>query len=604
MDSTESPKLLSSIISELQDNNHVNELIFDSVDTLNTSLISNSESKTNEPPDIFTQILERISGIHTNLFKFLDIFGGNDLQDEENRRELLEALRRLGKKEEDIPRIPDKTKDGIGIGGILGAMVGVAGFLTGMVSGFIGTLSRILVGTLKNSKIGKAISSFNTRIIDGVKGLYSGILTSFKNTKTFKAASQFYDILKTNITGFFTVMREGMTSKLNSLRGFLNKSDILKGLVSRIKSFYTPFADLFKAIGQFLPKGEGMLSGIKGFISSIGAKFTAIASKFSAAFKIGKMFGNLLGKLAWPLTIIMGLWDTVTGAIAGYKKDGVEGAIKGGLSGLLNGLVGGLLDMIKGGISWIAGALGFKQVEKILDSFSFSAIIESFVEGLVDFTQSMFDMLMAPFTTLPKIIGEAFNSVSQKGIEGVLDFPKIVLRETLPDPEKHTSGWDPLYWTAKAIPDSIYEYAGMKKPAMKENIVTETVGAVSAASNAQATAKEMSSKLEKMKSYDLDGDGVLSDAEYINYLKGEKLSGDLGDVKLDYSAPINTPRFEQPQNNTGQVLNQSSATTMAMPVVVNNYGGNITNNTTSRVNNTQAVYDPILTGSNLGLSQR
>jgi hypothetical protein len=93
-------------------------------------------------------------------------------------------------------------------------------------------------------------------------------------------------------------------------------------------------------------------------------------------------------------------------------------------------------------------------------------------------------------------------------------------------------------------------------------------------------------------------------------------------MKLDYSTPeaatrsdellkssnittnISTPSFERPQNNTGQTLNQSSANTLVAPIVVNNYGGNTTNNTTSRVNNTQAIYDPIVTGSNLNLMAR
>jgi hypothetical protein len=626
METTESPKLLTSIIGELQDNNHVNELIFDSVESLNNSLVKESESRTEETAPIFTQILDQITGIHKNIFKFLDIFVGNDLQAEENRRELLEALRGLGKKDKE--RLPSPLKDdsGIGIGGILGAVIGAAGFLTGMLVGFFGQLSALIIGALKNSKVGKAISSFTSGLVNGIKTLYSNILTSFKNTKAIKAISEFSNSLRTSVSGFFTAIKEGALSRLNAsknaLKGVLDKSDMFKGLVSKIKSFYTPFADLLKAIGEFLPKGEGLISGIKGFISSIGTKYTAIANKFSVAFKVGKMFGGLLAKLALPLTIIMGLWDTVTGAIAGYKKDGVEGAIKGGLSGLLNGLVGGILDMIKGGISWIAGALGFKQVEKLLDSFSFSAIIESFVEGLVDFGESIFDLMLAPFTTIPKMLKEALKSISTKGFKGIFEFPKIVLRAVLPDPEKHTSGFDPLYWAAKAIPESIYEYAGMKKPAMKENVVTETTGAVSKAMDSSGVAKETAKQLQKTKGYDTDGDGVLSDAEYLNQLRNEKISGDLGDMKLDYSTPeaatrsdellkssnittnISTPSFERPQNNTGQTLNQSSANTLVAPIVVNNYGGNTTNNTTSRVNNTQAIYDPIVTGSNLNLMAR
>jgi hypothetical protein len=77
--------------------------------------------------------------------------------------------------------------------------------------------------------------------------------------------------------------------------------------------------------------------------------------------------------------IVMAVWDTVKGFIEGFKKDGIIGGIKGALTGLLDSLVGGLLDMIKGAISWIAGFLGFDNVEKWLDSFSFEDMIHNLV---------------------------------------------------------------------------------------------------------------------------------------------------------------------------------------------------------------------------------
>jgi hypothetical protein len=619
-DITESPKLLTSVIKELQDNNHVNELIFDSVETLNTSLTTDIQGEYNT--DIFTQILDRINGIYKNIFKFLDIFAGNDLQDEENRRELLAALRGIGKKQrEERTTSPQTEKTAEGLSGLLSTLlIGGAGFLIGTVSGFIGQISSMISAVIKDSKIFRAVSNFTNK-------LGSGIVKFIKDSKLYTAISDFVSGIGTRMSGFFLKIKDFFNIKLSGVQSVLGKSKILSGITSRISAFFSPLIELFKFIKGVLPAGgPSIFSKLMIPLKGIGETFKAMSVTFTKAIGIGKVFGQILGKLALPITIIMGLWDTIKGAMAGYKEDGVEGAIKGGLSGLLNGLVGGILDMIKGGISWIAGALGFKQVEKLLDSFSFSAIIESFVEGLVDFTQSIFDLLMAPFTTIPKIIGDAFDSISQGGISGVLEFPKIILSETLPDPEKHKSGFDPLHWAARAIPDSIYEYAGMKKPAMKENVVTETTGAVSKAMDSSAVAKETTKQLQKTKGYD-DGDGVLSDSEFVNQLRGEKISGDLGDIKLDYSTPESakrsdellqksnittgveiptplTPSVERPQNNTGATLNQSSQSTLAMPVIVNNYGGNITNNTTSRVNNTQAIYDPIVTGSNLSLTNR
>jgi hypothetical protein len=620
-DITESPKLLTSVIKELQDNNHVNELIFDSVETLNTSLTTDIQGEYNT--DIFTQILDRINGIYKNIFKFLDIFAGNDLQDEENRRELLAALRGIGKKQrEERTTSPQTEKTAEGLSGLLSTLlIGGAGFLIGTVSGFIGQISSMISAVIKDSKIFRAVSNFTNK-------LGSGIVKFIKDSKLYTAISDFVSGIGTRMSGFFLKIKDFFNIKLSGVQSVLGKSKILSGITSRISAFFSPLIELFKFIKGVLPAGgPSIFSKLMIPLKGIGETFKAMSVTFTKAIGIGKVFGQILGKLALPITIIMGLWDTIKGAMAGYKEDGIMGAVKGGISGLLNSLVGSMLDLFKDGIAWLAGKFGFKGIEEKLNSFSFSEIITSLVTGITDFLSSIFNLVLAPFVTIPKMIRAAVNAISTDGFKGIFEFPKIILKEVLPDPNKHKSGFDPLYWTAKAIPDSIYEYAGVNKPEMKANVVTETTGAVSSAIKANTTAKERLQALDKAKGYDLDEDGVLSDSEFVNQLKGEKISGDLGDIKLDYSTPEFakrsdellqksnittgveiptplTPSVERPQNNTGATLNQSSQSTLAMPVIVNNYGGNITNNTTSRVNNTQAIYDPIVTGSNLSLTNR
>jgi hypothetical protein len=664
-DTAESPKLLTSIIRELQDNNQVNELIFDSVDMLNSSLMTTVRE--DYSTDIFTQILERINGIHKSIFKFLNIFAGSDLQDEENRRELLGVLRGIGKeKPKEGIAAPKTEKTAEGLSGLISTLlIGGAGFLIGTVSGFISQLSSMISGVLKDSKIFRALSDFT-------KKLGGGISKFVKDSKIYNMLSDLVTGIGTRMSSFFLKIKDFFNIKLSGAQSVLGKSKIISGITSRISAFFTPFINLFKFVNGSLSTGTSIFSKLMSPLKAIGSTLKAASVTFGGALKVGKMFGSLLGKLAFPLTVIMGIWDTVTGAIAGYKEDGIKGAIKGGISGLLNGLVGGILDMVKGGISWIAGALGFKQVEKLLDSFSFSGIITSLVTGITDFMSSIFNMALAPFTTIPKMIKEAVAAIGAGGFTGVFEFPKIVLKETLPNPNEHKSGFDPLHWVARAIPDSVYEYAGITKPPSKENIVSETAAAMSGVAESGSKAKEAAAQLQKTKSYDIDNDGVLSDTEFITQLRNEKMIGSLGDKDLDYSTPesskisdellkasnaisgerismpqiggtgistpesskisdellkasnaisgerismpqiggtgISTPtgqptsQIERIQNNTGSTLNQSSQMTMAMPVIVNNYGGNITNNSTSRVNNTQAIYDPIVTGSSLGIA--
>jgi hypothetical protein len=97
----------------------------------------------------------------------------------------------------------------------------------------------------------------------------------------------------------------------------------------------------------------------------------------------------------------MGIFDTVSGAIDGFKKEGVLGAIQGGITGLINGVFMSFFDLVKDGISWILSAIGFDDAAKFLDSFSFS-----------DLFASLMDKIFHPIRTLQ----EAFDGLDLKAL--------------------------------------------------------------------------------------------------------------------------------------------------------------------------------------------
>jgi hypothetical protein len=130
--------------------------------------------------------------------------------------------------------------------------------------------------------------------------------------------------------------------------------------------------------------------------------------------------------------IIMSVWDTVKGALAGWEEGGFVGAIGGAIKGLFNGLVFGVLDMIKGAISWIAGALGFTAVEEFLDSFSFADMFSSFVDAVLFIPKKIQEFIMSPIETL-KSLGESIMSMFDpiKNIMGKLVDAYLFIPRTL-----------------------------------------------------------------------------------------------------------------------------------------------------------------------------
>ena len=421
--------------------------------------------------------VEGFNSLFNSMNELVDFFKGNALQDEENRREMLKALKG-GKKEE--KKEEKKTKsDGFkipGLGGILGA---VAAGITGLLAGFVVGLGQNFVSVLKF--LGKSLN----------KALIKPILNFIKRTKTFRRLRASLFLLTKRIKNFVGIIRNftkngklftKLKSVLNGLvrivRGFVGSvSSLVKStrtfklLRVNVKLFkkefvkaLKPVLNIFKAIpkafgsisgliGKVIPGGGGglmkLFSPLKGFFGTFGK----LLPKF---FALGKVFGRLF----LPFTVITSLIDFIKGAFGGFQKykdkgfiEGLIGGLLGGISGLAQGLIGMPLDLLKSAVSWVAGKLGFENFSEILDSFSFKELIGGLYDKITDGVIAIVDFFKELFSN-PK---EALSGLATK----VMDITKSILRFILPTPDSDAPWYDPRSLVAKAIPDSVYEYAGL-----------------------------------------------------------------------------------------------------------------------------------------------
>ena len=173
---------------------------------------------------------------------------------------------------------------------------------------------------------------------------------------------------------------------------FVDLPGKIKALIpTPIKTALTTSVNIMKT--AFAPV-RALFSGISGlFGGGKGAKsvsiFTKIANFFGPSnpvmkgiFTFLKTAGSVLGKLFLPITIIMEAFNFVTGFMEGFKKDGIIGGIREGVKSVFNSLVAFPLDLLKSGVSWIAGKLGFTEVEKTLDEFSFKELFTDLFDKL------------------------------------------------------------------------------------------------------------------------------------------------------------------------------------------------------------------------------
>jgi len=278
-----------------------------------------------------------------------------------------------------------------------------------------------LFGKIKNfftseTSIFKRIGKLVDSAVDTVKGFTGGIFTKIGNFFTgeasiFKRIAKILDPIIDSVKGFsggiFTKIGNffgGETSIFKRMKAAIDPViDIVKGMsggifttignvFQSIKNFGATLAAPFKSIGELLGMGGDAAKVTKGG----GGIFKTIMSFLSPMKSVFKGLASLGKIIAAPLTIIMGLID------AGFEtKDAVDkskgffatilNGIFGAIGGFIDGAIMQVADLLKSGISWIAGFFGFTEIEKTLDSFSFSKIWNEFLDKVYKFVNTMFN---------------------------------------------------------------------------------------------------------------------------------------------------------------------------------------------------------------------
>lgn len=245
-----------------------------------------------------------------------------------------------------------------------------------------------------------------------------------------------------SVRNFFNMVGERFSNFMKRV-GDLFKND---GPVGRVASFFgdigTKIADFFKpiteAIGKMKGTGDGLAKVFKPITDGFGKVmgfFRTIGSSLSGFGVMFRAVATVMGKIFYPLTIILTAYDTIKGVIEGFTEDGIVGGILGAVEGFFTSLVTVPLDMIKSAISWVAGALGFERAEEVLDSFSFTDVFSSVIDSIKEFIFAIpgyivsgFDWLSEQMSTIGDavmegvtVISDAFNEYIIDPIKGMFD---------------------------------------------------------------------------------------------------------------------------------------------------------------------------------------
>ena len=258
-----------------------------------------------------------------------------------------------------------------------------------------------LLSLFRSTFVGRVISQdlrLVGKALDKLDELFKAMRLQFRLDIIDPAKSGITKGIK-SITSFFERLRNNFKLLQTQFKGPLEKVD---KVIQALKGFFgkgiTAVSRFFQSIGDVIGKITKPIMDVFGFIqkSKFGTAFSTVFNSLQGAFRA---IGTVLGKLFLPITIIMGGIESVTGFIAGFKKDqggfvsNILGGLEGGFTGLFNFLISAPLDLIKSLISWVAGKLGFKNAEKTLDEFSFAKLFTQVINSLFNGLRSAVDFI-------------------------------------------------------------------------------------------------------------------------------------------------------------------------------------------------------------------
>ena len=257
--------------------------------------------------------------------------------------------------------------------GFLASVKKTGGMGLGVIAGLIAAPVVMLVNFFKS--LGAELKFLNN-------------LTGGRLAKLFRPITRFFDA----IGDIFGKAGSGKFLKGDTVKIFGKYSDDIARFVGNIKKVFKPIID---GVGKVANLAQGS---------------TSLMAGFQPVVKFAATVGRTLGRIFLPITILMGVFDFVTGFMDGYKEDGLIGGIKEGIISVFDGLVGGLLRMVTGAFAWILEAIG-------LDKFaaSLTSSVNGAIEGVYEIFRGVVDVILFPFKLVWEMIKGIFGGETDFG---------------------------------------------------------------------------------------------------------------------------------------------------------------------------------------------
>jgi phage-related protein len=325
------------------------------------------------------------------------------------------------------------------------------------------------------SDIANAVMS----VWDSVKKQFNKVLNFFGigSDEKEEAAAKEYDAAKKRERDFRGATAVGTNDKGDTFRSTRRELTANRGLVENVEEAEQAVKDK----GFRVLKGDERKAFNKSLAENTSAKKKAYEDIKNAPKMADYMpdFSKIFTKIGESIS------GFVTGAVDWVKEQfGFTGEGMPSFSELVLGLITLPYNLIKTVIGKIAGFFGFDEVASQLEALDFKDIIKKVISSITDMVSSAIDYIIDKFKSAGTAIADIVPDM-----DSIKNFLKGVLRNILPVADASSSWFSIKNLVAKAIPDSVYEFAGIdpKTGSITDSAVGEViVGAPTAIRNEEA----------------------------------------------------------------------------------------------------------------------
>ena len=351
------------------------ESVFDAITNnivTNTEKIINMESVFGEKT--YNQIASlngTMQDVNKNLLSMLE-FDREQARDQARRREQEKVTEKSAPIEPETPQsipaaAPEEKAEGF-FSDLFGSLSGIP-------------FSQLITAAFIAPFVYKFVEGFIEEITDGVVDVTVAGITGISSMIQGKYFTAVNTMLKPFTSILSTVAKLG-DDLMKSVRGIalavtMNTSNFL----NKMKTFSSTFTKVTATVGKIVNGAKSIFTSLGSFGSMLGKVGSFVSKVFSALPGAGTL-KLLLGKLAWPITIVMGLVEAVRDYI---ETDGPRfEKFKAAVGGFFGEVVGAPLDLLKNISAWVLGKFGFDEQSEALQNFSFTDQIKKIVGGAFD----------------------------------------------------------------------------------------------------------------------------------------------------------------------------------------------------------------------------